>query len=113
MTKKYFVERIRKHPFITCDEQLKIFLNECSKFYFEIGTARIADFVDLRVRPRIPHELLVVVGGWSGGSPTSSIETYDPRAGIWQSFEHLDKTPRAYHGCLVMKGYIFVIGGFG
>jgi kelch-like protein 10 len=28
-------------------------------------------------RPRIPHEILFVCGGWSGGSPTSAIELYD------------------------------------
>lgn len=34
-------------------------------------------------RPRIPHEVLFAVGGWSGGSPTSCIETYDTRADRW------------------------------
>ena len=28
-------------------------------------------------RPRIPHEIIFVCGGWSGGSPTSAIELYD------------------------------------
>ncbi len=30
-------------------------------------------------RPRIPHEILFVCGGWSGGSPTAAIELYDVR----------------------------------
>lgn len=30
-------------------------------------------------RPRIPHELLFVCGGWSGGSPTAAVEIYDVR----------------------------------
>lgn len=37
---------------------------------------------DLRnpfLRPRIPHEILFAIGGWSAGSPTSFIETYDTR----------------------------------
>ena len=28
-------------------------------------------------RPRLPHEVLFVCGGWSGGSPTSAVELYD------------------------------------
>jgi hypothetical protein len=28
-------------------------------------------------RPRIPHEIILVCGGWSGGSPTSAVELYD------------------------------------
>lgn len=30
-------------------------------------------------RPRIPHEILFAIGGWSAGSPTSFVETYDNR----------------------------------
>lgn len=30
-------------------------------------------------RPRIPFEILFAVGGWSAGSPTNFIETYDTR----------------------------------
>ena len=31
------------------------------------------------VRPRLPHEILFVCGGWSGGSPTAVVELYDVR----------------------------------
>jgi hypothetical protein len=34
-------------------------------------------------RPRIPHEILFAIGGWSGGNPTNFIETYDTRADRW------------------------------
>lgn len=30
-------------------------------------------------RPRIPHEVLFAMGGWSAGSPTNFVETYDTR----------------------------------
>lgn len=53
------------------------------------------------------------VGGWSSGSPSKSIETYDPRADIWQLFEPTDISPRAYHGCICIDHFIYVIGGFG
>ncbi|CAI9722647.1 10 [Octopus vulgaris] len=32
---------------------------------------------------RIPNQILFVIGGWSGGSPTGIIETYDIRADRW------------------------------
>ena len=32
---------------------------------------------------RVPHEILFAIGGWSGGSPTNFIETYDTRADRW------------------------------
>ena len=42
-------------------------------------------------RPRVPHEILFVVGGWSGGSPTNVIETYDTRADRWVMVDSVDK----------------------
>lgn len=38
--------------------------------------------IDLKnplARPRIPYEILFAIGGWSAGSPTSFVETYDTR----------------------------------
>ena len=34
-------------------------------------------------RPRLPSEVLLAVGGWSGHSPTNIIEAYDSRADQW------------------------------
>lgn len=34
-------------------------------------------------RPRIPHEIMFAIGGWSGGTPTNAIESYDTRADRW------------------------------
>ena len=42
-------------------------------------------------RPRVPHEVMFAVGGWSGGSPTNVIETYDTRADRWITIETTDK----------------------
>lgn len=64
-------------------------------------------------RPRVPHEILFAIGGWSGGSPTNFIETYDTRADRWVKVEEVDPTgPRAYHGTAVVGYNIYVIGGF-
>ena len=35
------------------------------------------------IRPRHAHEMIVAFGGWSGGSATSMLETYDVRADKW------------------------------
>lgn len=54
---------------------------------------RYFDKVDLNnpiARPRVPHEILFVVGGWSGGSPTNIVETYDTRADRWIVCEAMD-----------------------
>ncbi|XP_074111306.1 kelch-like protein 10 [Cotesia typhae] len=63
-------------------------------------------------RPRIPYEILFAVGGWSGGSPTSFIETYDTRADRWFLSVNTDVVPRAYHGLCTLNNLIYVIGGY-
>lgn len=64
-------------------------------------------------RPRYPSEVLFAIGGWSGGSPTATIETYDIESNQWTRLVFEDPFgPRAYHGTIVMKHCVYVIGGF-
>ncbi|XP_018325895.1 kelch-like protein 10 isoform X2 [Agrilus planipennis] len=63
-------------------------------------------------RPRIPYDILFAVGGWSAGSPTNFIETYDARADRWLLVMDTDNSPRAYHGLCALNGLIYMIGGF-
>ncbi|CAG4962784.1 unnamed protein product [Colias eurytheme] len=71
-----------------------------------------ADLNDPLARPRIPYEILFAVGGWSAGSPTSFVETYDTRADRWFLSIHMDLSPRAYHGLCALNNLIYMIGGF-
>nr|CAH7720231.1 unnamed protein product [Callosobruchus chinensis] len=61
---------------------------------------------------RIPHGVLFAVGGWSAGSPTNFLETYDCRADRWLFSVDTDSSPRAYHGLCHLNGLIYMIGGF-
>ncbi|XP_041987203.1 kelch-like protein 10 [Aricia agestis] len=70
------------------------------------------DLNDPLARPRIPYEILFAVGGWSAGSPTSFVETYDTRADRWFLSIHMDLAPRAYHGLCALNNLIYMIGGF-
>ncbi|CAH1959921.1 unnamed protein product [Acanthoscelides obtectus] len=61
---------------------------------------------------RIPYGVLFAVGGWSAGSPTNFLETYDCRADRWLFSVDTDSSPRAYHGLCHLNGLIYMIGGF-
>ncbi|XP_017774003.1 PREDICTED: kelch-like protein 10 isoform X2 [Nicrophorus vespilloides] len=65
-----------------------------------------------QLRPRVPHDILFAVGGWTAGSPTNFIETYDTRADRWLLSRDNDLVPRAYHGICTLDGLIYMIGGF-
>lgn len=70
------------------------------------------DLNDPLARPRIPYQIIFAVGGWSAGSPTSFIETYDSRSDRWFLTPGSDVTPRAYHGLVALDNLIYMIGGF-
>lgn len=61
-------------------------------------------------RPRVPYGVLFAVGGWSAGSPTNFVETYDSRADKWLFSVDTDTSPRAYHGICTLNGEIYMIG---
>ncbi|KAJ9582804.1 hypothetical protein L9F63_022845 [Diploptera punctata] len=113
---QFFLENVKDHPYVTGNDACRPIIIETLKFLYdlemitqkdgEVPTPEIA-------RPRVPHEILFAIGGWSGGSPTNFIETYDTRADRWVKVEEVDRSgPRAYHGTAVVGFNIYVIGGF-
>lgn len=74
---------------------------------------RTGSAMPMLAKPRYPFEVLFVIGGWSGGSPTSIIETYNVKTDRWiQILKEDPKGPRAYHSMVSIDHYIYVIGGF-
>jgi len=83
---QFFLENVKDHPYVVGNDACRPIIIETLKFLYdlemitqkdgEVPTPEIA-------RPRVPHEILFAIGGWSGGSPTNYIETYDTRADRW------------------------------
>ncbi|XP_065286545.1 kelch-like protein 10 isoform X2 [Dermacentor albipictus] len=61
--------------------------------------------------PRMPYEMLFVVGGWSDGNERDAMEAYDPRAGRWLMKHMPGFGPRAYHGVALLRNRLYVVGG--
>lgn len=64
-------------------QALRLALTPAKAFLAEADGAARGD-LDLGnplARPRVPFEILFAVGGWSAGSPTNFVETYDCRCG--------------------------------
>ncbi|XP_037078214.1 kelch-like protein 10 [Pollicipes pollicipes] len=112
----YFVEKVKNHPYVIENEDCRPLIIETLKFIYDLEmiTQRDGEVTTPELaRPRVPHEILFAIGGWSGGSPTNFIETYDTRADRWVKVREVDPAgPRAYHGTAVIGFDIYVIGGF-
>ncbi|XP_044731886.1 kelch-like protein 10 isoform X2 [Chrysoperla carnea] len=113
---QFFLEHVKDHPYVTACEESRPMIIDTLKFLYDLEmiTHRDGEVPTPEIaRPRVPHEILFAIGGWSGGSPTNFIETYDTRADRWVKVEEVDPTgPRAYHGTAVIGFSIYVIGGF-
>lgn len=71
------VESIR-----TCFKACQKILSPVNTYLTEKDSEQNGGEIDLKnplARPRVPHEILFAIGGWSAGSPTNFVETYDTR----------------------------------
>ncbi|XP_046492145.1 kelch-like protein 10 [Neodiprion pinetum] len=114
MSFKYFNTNIMRWRFVEEDKECQQSLFPASVFLAEQDSRQggEADLKNPLARPRIPYEILFAIGGWSAGSPTSFVETYDTRADRWFLSVNTDVTPRAYHGLCTLNNVIYMIGGF-
>ena len=116
LTTQYFVETVKKHSYVSDNEECRPLVIDTLKFLYDLDMdeAKEVDLNHPLARPRVPHEVMFAVGGWSGGSPTNIIETYDTRADRWIMIDkaYSDIGPRAYHGCASVDGLIYLVGGF-
>jgi kelch-like protein 10 len=112
---QFFDDKIKDHPYVTANQACWRVILETLTLRFNLQTNMNVDTqiqTHEIARPRIPHEILFAIGGWSVGNPTNCIETYDTRADRWMNLEEVDPTgPRAYHGSAAIGFDIFVIGG--
>ncbi|XP_018329574.1 kelch-like protein 10 [Agrilus planipennis] len=113
---QFFLEHVKDHPYVTSCEESRPMIIETLKFLYDLEmiTHRDGEVPTPEIaRPRVPHEILFAIGGWSGGSPTNYMETYDTRADRWVKVEEVDPMgPRAYHGLAVVGYNIYMVGGF-
>ena len=111
MTAENFLDSIRNHPLIKESLECKTIVLNGLKALYELNMHGPSNFGNPMSRPRLPHNILLAIGGWSGGSPTNAIEAYDTKADRWVKVAQNDNS-RAYHGAVYLDGFVYCIGGF-
>ncbi|KAL1417608.1 hypothetical protein MTO96_006109 [Rhipicephalus appendiculatus] len=110
----FFVEKIKSHKFVSDNESCRQLVIDTLRFLYDLDVVVHNDEVPtpMFARPRIPHEVMFVIGGWMHGGPTTYTESYDTKADRWIKVEEVDpEGPRAYHKCVAIGDEIYVIGG--
>ena len=89
MDKNYFMKHVSDHKYVrACGDVIGPLIEALKVLY---SPESIPDSIDplshIQKQPRLPHEVLLAVGGWSGNrrtcSPTNLIEAYDARTDKW------------------------------
>lgn len=122
MDPDYFMTKVKSHELVKENPELRPIIKEAMKALYDLSSNSQTRLIGSNahvspyIRPRLPHEILFAVGGWSGGSPTNAIETYDCRAEAWVNLSSWyglnEERPRAYHGLAFYKKHFYIIGGF-
>ncbi|KAK7896358.1 hypothetical protein WMY93_021683 [Mugilogobius chulae] len=110
---EHFTQCIQSHILLQNNCATKAILRKTIQLMLDARTrgSNISLLPTYLAQPRLPCAVLVAVGGWSGNSPTNSIEAYDNRANRWVGVANSDETPRAYHGSVFLNGSVYLIGG--
>ncbi|XP_050300520.1 kelch-like protein 10 [Anthonomus grandis grandis] len=106
------IAKIAYWPTIQADPASSLYITDILGKISDYGDIDAKPLSSYLLRPRIPYDILFAIGGWSAGSPTSFIETYDNRADKWLVSKDTDVLARAYHGICTYNGKIYIIGGF-
>uniref|UniRef100_A0A915JFX7 BACK domain-containing protein n=1 Tax=Romanomermis culicivorax TaxID=13658 RepID=A0A915JFX7_ROMCU len=112
------LEEISCDPLITNNEDCRRWIGGAYKLVYgfdnHISDSQMYELTAYKVwSPRIPSQVILAVGGWSGGSASGIIECYDQRADEWHEVSFPDPAgARAYHSCIIVNHSLFVAGGF-
>ncbi|XP_009974660.2 kelch-like protein 10 [Tyto alba] len=114
MQAEYLMNNVKMHDYVKDNEECKALIRNAQTEMYNLNMhgPTYSDFANPLSRPRLPYAILFAIGGWSGGSPTNAVETYDARADQWVNVTCEQESPLAYHGTAYLKGFVYVIGGF-
>uniref|UniRef100_A0A671M840 Kelch-like protein 10 n=1 Tax=Sinocyclocheilus anshuiensis TaxID=1608454 RepID=A0A671M840_9TELE len=114
MSPDYFMTDVRNNALVLESEACSDIVINAMKVIFDLHMEEPAssELVNQLTRPRLPYEILLAIGGWSVSNPTNEIEAYDARADCWVNVTQEDELPRAYHGSVVLDGFVYCLGGF-
>lgn len=83
---QYFMETVKNNSYVKDDLDARPIIRETMRFLCDLDTISNTSneiITPPLAIPRLPHEVIFAIGGWSEGAPQTIIETYDTRADRW------------------------------
>lgn len=107
------MDSVKKNRYVEKDPEARPIILETMRFLCDLDIIDKAMVTPQFAIPRLPHDVIFAIGGWSEGSPLTTIESYDTRADRWVHVPEEDPAgARSYHGTAVIGTKLYCIGGF-
>ncbi|XP_072574751.1 kelch-like protein 10 isoform X1 [Paramormyrops kingsleyae] len=112
MDPEFFMRTIKKNHFVKANVACRPIIEDVLKTMYDLDDGpACSDFANPLIRPRLPSEMLLAVGGWSRHR-LNRINAYDTRADRWVDVTQEDDKPNSCHGTVYVNGYVYCIGGY-
>uniref|UniRef100_A0A668SMY7 BTB domain-containing protein n=1 Tax=Oreochromis aureus TaxID=47969 RepID=A0A668SMY7_OREAU len=113
MTLDYLTDNVLSSELVGTNSECQSMITNAILDIHDLGNRPfMSGFCHPLARPRLPHSILLAIGGWSGGDPTNGIEASRHRANRWVNVTNNLECRRAYHGVAFLNGYVYSVGGF-
>lgn len=87
------MEHVKRNKYVENDPEARPIIVEAMRFLCDLETISSIKqemLTPALAIPRLPHEVIFAIGGWSEGAPQTVIESYDTRADRWFRVRHED-----------------------
>ncbi|XP_061079311.1 kelch-like protein 10 [Conger conger] len=111
----YFRHNVMENPVVKESKECRDLLMKTRRFLQNrLVTRLFSSFTSTQhFLPRLPHAVLLAVGGWSEHGYVAALESYDVRANCWVGVPQDREEPRVYHGAAYLGGFVYCVGGRG
>ncbi|KAG9350114.1 hypothetical protein JZ751_026467, partial [Albula glossodonta] len=110
----YFMNNVKKNSLIKDSDECKPIIIKALTAMYDLDMNRSSSSLlcNPLARQRLPHTILLSIGGCSSNGPSNAIEAYDPRADCWVDVTQVNGPKLAYHGTANLNGFIYCVGGY-
>lgn len=109
----YFQQNVMENSVVKESRECRDLLTKTRRFLQNrLVTRLFSSFISSQpCLPRLPHTVMLAIGGWSEHSHANVLESYDVRANRWVCLSQEQEKPRVYHGAAYLDGFVYCVGG--
>ncbi|XP_048852663.1 kelch-like protein 10 [Brienomyrus brachyistius] len=112
MDPEYFMKIVKANDLVKANVACRPIITDVLKVIYDLHDERPrSDFENPLIRPRLPSDILLAVGGWNMRT-TNWIEAYDTRADRWVDITQGQETRQSGHGSVCLNGFMYCFGGY-